>query len=172
DADLTNRVQVRYQTMVMSVNGPQVTVVDGQRDPVSTNGPNAVRCAYVAGALSGFTLRNGATRASGFFSSQGGGVYAQGGTVAYCTLSNNAAAGQGGGVYGGTLANCTLVNNWSGSTGGGAASSKLSNCFITGNSAASQGAGCYLGTLNNCTVTGNSSPSSGSGAYSCTLTNC
>jgi len=170
DGDLTNRVNVRYQTMIMSVNGPQDTVIEGQWENGTTNGPNAVRCAYVQGALSGFTLRHGATRSSGFFSSQGGGAYAQGGTLAFCILSNNAAA-QGGGVYGGTLANCILAGNWAATTGGGSYSSKLNNCLIIRNSAASQGAGCYLGTLNQCTVSHNSSPSVGSGVYSSTLTN-
>ena len=135
DGILTNRVQVRYQVLLTSASGPEVTAIEGRRDSNGTNGPDAVRCAYVGGTLSGFTLRNGGTRASGFSSAQGGGAYAQGGVVAFCILSNNAAAVQGGGIYGGTLLNCVLKNNWSAATGGGASFSKLNNCLITANSA-------------------------------------
>ena len=67
---LTNRVALGIPMTVLSVNGYSATVIQGAWDSISTNGPGAVRCAYVAdGALLiGFTLANGATLATGDFS--------------------------------------------------------------------------------------------------------
>ena len=62
--DLTNRVALDKALTVISVNGYSTTAIEGQWDSVSTNGPGAVRCAWLASGalLNGFTLRNGATR--------------------------------------------------------------------------------------------------------------
>ena len=41
---LTNRVVVDKPLLVVSVNGPDSTFIEGRWDPVSINGPSAVRC--------------------------------------------------------------------------------------------------------------------------------
>jgi hypothetical protein len=89
----------------------------------------AVRCAWLTdGArLSGFTLRNGATRSQG----TGGGVL--------CVSTN------------GIVSNCLLTNN-SAFYGGGAGYGTLNNCLISFNIAANSGGGSYYAILNNCTV--------------------
>jgi hypothetical protein len=161
-------VQVSNQVTLLSVNGPQFTVVDGGE----TNG-----CVYlVEGAnLSGFTLRNG--RAA-----NGSGV-ACASTDAFVTncliLSNSVVCGAayGGGVYGCTLYNCKLLGNSSsrcasyGNSGGGAAYSALYNCTLCGNWA-NIGGGAFGCTLYNCAFTGNSATNAGGGAYGCQLYNC
>lgn len=169
----TNRVAVDKSLLVKSVNGPEVTVIQGQWVPGTTNGAAAIRCVYLANAavLSGFTLTNGATRAS----SSGGGVYGESANalVNNCILTGNAAYSGGGASYG-TLSNCTLTGNLA-STGGGADyHSTLNNCTLTGNVASDSGGGAYMAcTLNHCTLTGNSASSGGGGTYwNCTLNNC
>ncbi len=180
--NIASRVAVGYQVTVFSVNGPDVTVIEGQWDPIATNGPGSVRCVFNGGALSGFTLRNGSTYTSGFLGNgDGGGIYNDG-VVAFCTISNNVSAHNGGGAYcvgggivSGVLNNCVIVSNSALQFGGGASASAgfgaLNNCLISGNRAGSQGGGCSTIKINNCTVTLNSSPAP-AGVYSCTLTNC
>ena len=48
--DLANRVAVDKQIAVVSVNGPEVTLIQGAWHPGPTNGPTAVRCAWLAQA--------------------------------------------------------------------------------------------------------------------------
>jgi len=178
-----SRVAITNAIALLSVKGPQFTVIDG-------GGTN--RCAYLAdgASLSGFTLRNGRAGLSLFAPpasvTNGGGVWcaSTGALLTNCTLTGNAAPWFGGGAYGGTLYNCTLSNNRAvgggefgeGGSGGGAYGGTLNNCTLTGNGA-SFGGGALGCTLNNCTLSGNSatdihSPPSGGGAASCTLNNC
>ena len=158
--DLTNRVALDKAVAVLSMSGPQVTVIQGQWDPVSTNGPGAVRCAWLTNgaALSGFTLRGGATRSTGDVS--GGGVWCSSpnAVVADCVLTSNSAYSYGGGCYVGTLNNCVLTGNRAFYYGGGSAYSTLKNCTLTSNSARF-GGGLYNGTLKNCIVWGNAATS-------------
>jgi hypothetical protein len=163
-------VTVSRPVALLSVNGPQFTLVDG-------SGTNQCISLSSGVSLSGFTLTNGSGGASCaeafvtncvIIGNQGSG--ASGGTLYNCTLSSNSAASytsSGGGAYAGTLYNCTLRGN-SAYYGGGAYSCTLSNCILSGNSGYYYGGGAYAGTLYNCTLSGNSS-TSGGGAYGGTL---
>jgi hypothetical protein len=175
----TNRVAVDRPVVVQSVNGPQVTIIQGVTFPANAS----VRGVYLANdaALIGFTVKNGASRNTGdwFNEQSGGGVWCQSvsAVVSNCTLTLNKAYGDGGGVVSGTLINCTLSGNKA-LEGGGAEEANLNNCMLSGNSA-TWGGGAYFGTLSNCTVSGNSAkdPSGlregeGGGAYSCSAINC
>ena len=150
-AGMTNRVAITNAVTVRSVNGPDVTTIQGQ----GPMGAAAVRCAYVAdgAALVGFTLTNGFTRASSGSSGSGGGIYCDSlaGIVSNCTLTGNSATESGGGAYRGTLYNCALTGN-SASSGGGASYGTLYHCTLTGNSASYYGGGVYHGKLYNCIV--------------------
>jgi hypothetical protein len=166
---IKNRVAVTKALIVQSVNGAEVTMIQGQ---------GVTRCVYLASgaALVGFTLANGDARGSGYSPREwsGGGVWCESpsAVVSNCTLSSNSAFG-GGGAYGGTLFNCALVAN-SAVLGGGASGSRLYNCTISDNSCAdvdSGGGGVAGCTLNNCTLARNSG-SAGGGAYDSTLNNC
>lgn len=172
-ADLTNRVVLDKGVMVLSVNGPQVTVIQGAADPVSTNGPLAVRCAWLTNraVLSGFTLQGGATRNTGDLLSlqSGGGVWCASTNeiLLNCAVTNNAAANAGGGCYQGQLLRCFLWANTA-SLGGGAYAAYLGSSTVFSNFAWAYGGGVHSSTLVNCTLTGNNAPwSSGTGAYSC-----
>ena len=147
---VTNRVAVDKPLTVRSVNGPEVTVIQGQM-PGATNG--YMRCVYLTNAatLMGFTLTNGVA-------GNGGGVWCEStsAVLSNCMLTGNSAGvpGDGGGAYGGTLNNCTLTGN-SAHYGGGAYGGTLNNCTLTGNTAG-DGGGAYGGTLNNCILYFNS----------------
>ena len=147
------RVVITNATALRSINGPQLTVIDGG---------GGVRCAYLAddASLSGFSLTNGVSPLPG------GGVRgtSRNTLVTNCVISGNSPYYYSG-AYSCTLYNCTL----SGIVyGGGANSCTLSNCTLTGNGAA-RGGGANSCALYDCTVTGNVA---GGGAYSCTLSNC
>ncbi len=183
DGATTNRVAVTKLLTMRSVNGAEVTVIDGGR---------AVRCAYLGdgAALVGFTLTNGTANNGGGVwcpsagavvsncvlsgNSAGCGGGASGGTLNNCTLTGNSAE-DGGGASLCTLNNCTLIGNWADGGGGGAAGGTLNNCRVTGNLATGSdgtGGGAALNTLNNCTLTGNSADVDGGGAYMSALNNC
>jgi hypothetical protein len=197
---MTNRVAVDKPLTVRSVNGPEVTIIQGVKaaGAGSGTGPTAIRCVYLtnAASLSGFTLTNGATHAVGDLSRElcGGGVWCASatavvsncvlrgnsasrggaacfGTLNNCTLATNSASSYGGGAYSNTLSNCTLTNN-SAQYGGGSCLGTLDGCTLAKNSASFNGGGAYSNTLNNCTLAGNSAVTDGGGVYGGRLTNC
>jgi hypothetical protein len=180
-SSLTNRVLVQNAILLKSVNGPTVTTIRGQ-GPI---GDNAIRCVYLtSGAtLEGFTLTNGATRASGDVTTEqcGGGVYGlldiHGvSTINRCIIANNIAEAEGGGVSGG-LVNNTLLKGNSAFYGGGAsftyAPGFMNNCTVVGNSSFGAGGGVKGGVVLNSIVynnfgSGNPNFDSSIFAYSCT----
>ena len=192
DGVITNRVSVDKAILVQSLNGPNVTIIQGAWDPTSTNGPGAVRCVWLTNnaILSGFTLRSGATRSPNGSSNptvDGGGVYATStnATVYNCIIATNFAAYFGGGVYGATVNNCTLIGNhaygsgtpgggWADAgSGGGASDSNLKNCLVTANVAdQSSGGGAQNCNATNCAFSKNLAWLYGGGAYQGSLVNC
>jgi len=161
DRDLTNRVALDKPLTVQSINGPRVTIVQGVWDSVSTNGPGAVRCAWVTNGamLKGFTLTRGATRgAMDSWLGRGGGVWcvsSSNSVVVNCLIISNTAYWNGGGSKLGFLINCAIVDNRvtaGSSMAGGSFGGKLVNCTITGNSAATVGGGQQDADLTNCII--------------------
>ncbi len=143
---LTNRVAIDKAVTVQSVNGPAVTVIQG--NPGLSD--SAVRCVYLTNnaALIGFTLTQGGTRnLPGGPEGMGGGAWCEGtnSTISNCVFAANSAANGGGGVENGTLTGCILSNNASvlnyvdGYGGGAANSSTLNYCQIVNNSSAEGG---------------------------------
>lgn len=174
--DLTNRVALYKAVTVRSVNGPRETIIQGQYDPASTNGPGAARCAWLTNGavLSGFTLQKGATRSTGYETTlqAGGGVwsYGKGAIVTNCEIRGNSAK-YGGGVYGGTVKNSILTDN-RGAYGGGSACSRIENSIIKNNLATTFGGGAYSNILNNCTLTGNLARIAAGGSHLGYINNC
>ena len=189
----TNRVVVQQIIRVSSVNGPTVTMIQGQHATGGGIGADGVRCVYLAAGtvLDGFMLTNGATTSSDLgggvwcasyttlvtncifghnYAYYGGGVY--GGTVNNCTFWGNAAYGYGGAEYSATLNNCQLLANSANYFGGAASGGTLNNCLFTQNVAGIDGGGAYSCTLNNCVLVQNYGETAGGGAYNATLNNC
>jgi hypothetical protein len=180
---LTNRVAVNKLATVQSVNGPTVTVIQG--NPII--GDSAVRCVYLTNGamLVGFTLTNGATRSDGDYTREmsGGGALCEStsAVLSNCIVNASAATIAGGGVYQGTLEGCILSSNavtyFGNGAGGGADSAVLIGCVLS-NNLSYDGGGAENSTLLNCTLTGNFTyidsdyTANGGGASGCTLTNC
>jgi hypothetical protein len=175
---MTNRVVVDRAVTVRSVNGPEVTVIQGCQVPETSTGNGAIRCVYLinGAVLSGFTLTNGATFYSEDYAREhsGGGVWCESpnALVTNCTLTGNSSSEFGGGAYSGTLNHCTLKGNSASGDGGGASWSTLNHCTLTGNSSDDSGGGAAGSTLNNCTVYDNKTKHFGGGANESTLFNC
>ena len=173
---VNHRIGVWKQIRVVAVNAAEGATRIVGLGPV---GDHAVRCAYVGpGALlTGFTLTNGFTRASGdehAMQSGGGAWVAEGGVVSNCLIVGCEAAKYGGGVHG-TSVDCVLRGNHA-QHGGGAGYSTLTRCRINGNTSGDHGGGVYRGTATGCVIVGNRTgdtwSDNGGGASSATLTNC
>jgi hypothetical protein len=159
---LISRVVVDKPLTVLSVNDSSSTIIEGAWDPAATNGPAAVRCAWLSeGAiLSGFTLRHGATLARtgllGGPTESGGGAWCSStnGIVANCVFTNNRAV-YGGGFAHGTVLNSLVVQNVA-DYGGGTFNASLGNCTVVGNftsaSFPKNAAGTYGGSARNSIV--------------------
>jgi hypothetical protein len=166
---LTNRLAVTKPLSLESVNGPQVTMIEGLS--------NSLRCVYLTNgaSLSGFSLSKGdATLESG---SSGGGIWCESSAalISNCVITTSRAV-SGGGVFRGTLNNCVLSNNWA-NDGGGAFWAALNNCTAINNSAYRFGGGAAYSTLSDCVIVGNSATNrettaSGGGTYQANLNRC
>jgi hypothetical protein len=169
---ITNRVVINKAVTVQSVNGPALTVIQGNRSVVVAS---EVRCVYLTNGavLAGFYITNGTTLPSGdqLREESGGGVWCEStnAVITNCVVAGNSAQ-LGGGVFNGTLENCVLQKN-SAYEGGGAYSNTLNNCLLTGNSASAAGGGACQSTLNNCTIVTNTA-NAGCGVYQCTVNDC
>ncbi len=166
-----NRVALPETVTVRSVNGPEVTVIEGAAAPGGGRGNGAIRCAYLGtnAVLGGFTLANGHTLAQGdWWQTEGGGALCETSAVlTNCVLTGNS-AWYAGGARGGALYRCTLDGNEG--NGSGAYLSTLHDCRLTRNSGP-QGGGVHECTLYNCEVTANSAEEGG-GAWGSQLRNC
>jgi hypothetical protein len=193
------RISVFRAKFVHSVNGPNVTVIQGYQPPGTTNGSGSIRCAFLGSGvtLAGFTLINGAAPGGGGgvyansgcivsncdigfnTANPGGGVYLVGGTLFNCKLHDNFSQANGGGVYCpelspglfGTMVGCTFSSNIALSSGGGAFQGTNTGCVFFGNQAVN-GGGTYNGSLNNCLLVSNLVTGLGGGAYNSGMTNC
>jgi hypothetical protein len=161
--DMTNRVVLDKALTMLSMNGPEQTVIEGAWDPVTTNGPASVRCAWVAegAVLGGFTLRDGSTPLNG------GGIWSSGlglvETTVGCVITNCRAAGNGGGAYQGRLRNCIITGNSAGTNGGGTALAVVDKCLLQANSA-NNGGGLNGGFARQCRILANTANVWGGGA--------
>lgn len=182
---LTNRVAITKPVTVQSVNGPAATFIVGYQVPGTTNGDEAVRCIYLTNnaALSGFTLTQGATRASGDGLTEqcGGGIYSESTNciITNCVISGNAANNAGGGASGGTFLNCSITGNVANGNGGGLSAAWLDHCTVSGNYCGGNGGGADACTLTNSLVTGNTAYNpniwnggGGGGVHDSTLRQC
>ena len=153
---LTNQISISKGITVKSVNGREVTIVDGNYPTVAT------RCFSIThsnAVVDGFKIYNGGV------ANYGGGVYMTSGTVQNCTIDGNrVTVGYGGGVYmgSGVLSNCIVSGNSNpGRTGGGIYiyGGTAQNCVIISN-VADSGGGMFFGnasTARNCIISGNTS---------------
>ncbi len=177
---LSSEIAVSADVLIESVNGPDVTIIDG--------GYN-FRCfslGSTASVVSGFTVRNGYTEFNGggiLCSSStpvvtncvitgndgylGGGMY--GGTANDCIFSGNVAF-NGGGMDGGTANDCVISGNTA-TVGGGTRGTVVNDCSVIGNTAYSWGGGMYGGTANHCIISNNTAEVRGGGMYSSTANN-
>ncbi len=174
--DLTNRIALTRALTVMSVNGPSATFIEGLKDPTTTNGPAAVRPAWLtAGAwLDGFTIRNGGTRSTGDQTHlrSGGGVWASGTNtmIANCILVSNAAHFAGG-AFRGWLDRSTISGNFAQTDGGGGCSNLMTSCLIEANRAGANAGGLKDGWVFNSAITRNTA-ATGGGLYGMRARNC
>ncbi len=198
---MTNRVAVDKPLTLRSVNGPQFTIIQGYQVPGTTNGDGAIRCVYLTNGatFSGFTLTNGATRATSdyvkFRESGGGGIHCEALqtyldppiVVSNCVITGNSAFGPGGGAYGGGVLSAQIVDcELRGNTaqfGGGVAEGWIRRCVIVDNAAENGGGASeiygeaggfeyYSCKLDNCLLVGNRAQFNGGGVYACDLSNC
>jgi PKD repeat protein len=173
---LTNRVALTNAITVQSVNGPDVTAINGSGPP----GATAVRCAFVGhnAVLSGFTLAQGSTLSDSDVDAEtcGGGAWCEtNGAVVNCVIAGNSAFRFGGGAAHGLLSGCTISGN-SAANGGGTYTSVLHNCRLVGNAATASlgsGGGSHSDILYDCLLAGNSAFRGGGASqgqlFSCVL---
>lgn len=188
DTLLKTRASVTNAVTLVSVNGPEVTLIVGQ-PAVSANGlgDTAVRGVYLPtnSVLSGFTVTNGFTRTTTSATTAsyvGGGIRCEGvgSLVTNCVVVGNSAATRGGGIYQGTIIGCDIITNvvvvsHANAGGGGVHSASVHQGLLERNVTLgnnTDGGGAYSCTLDRCTLRNNVSGRHGGGAYLSTLVSC
>jgi len=176
---LTNRVCITNEIMVQSISSADDTIIMGQANPGTTNGPAAIRGVFMldGATLSGFTIMDGHTYTNSVRADDqsAGGIYIRtSGTVTNCTIKLCTADYHGGGIHvheNINLTDSTIFGNDATAFGGGIYTynaSTIRNCTISGNRCGSFGGGIYAGESNrifSCNITSNTAPTSGGGAY-------
>jgi parallel beta-helix repeat protein len=144
---IASEIVVDKEITVQSVNGPEVTVVDGG---------GSIRCFNLD---SSFCTISGITITNGYHSRNGGGVYcsifAAQAVLTNCIVTGNVAGSAGGGMIRGIANNCMFINNSTLNSGGGKFRGVANNCMFFGNSAASSGGGMSYGMASNSKFEGN-----------------
>ncbi len=177
DHSLMNRVCITSAITVRSVNGREVTIIEGVERVDGENVFDSVRGVFMTNscALIGFTVTGGQTYRVGndALDVSGGGIFLTDGcVVSNCTIIDNAALLDGGGVFlshGGIVESCIISRNKVKYRGGGANlyfGGKLVGCTLKGNSAERLGGGAYCredGVIDRCIFTDNTSDLHGGG---------
>lgn len=153
-------VFITNKIVTLAASGAKAdTVILGRRQPgvESGLGNDAVRCIVTSGAggteISGFTLRNGCTKAN----ARGGGYYDSGAktdvTIVDCDFQG-CSSNWGGGAYGGTSVRCFFTGCMATGYGSVLASAMAYNCVLAGNRIVSgcQGIVLYNAGMANCTI--------------------
>lgn len=161
---LTNRICVTLPISIRSMNGPDVTIIEGQHAPGTLFGITSVRCALLApgSQLHGFTLQKGSTGAfaNSVTETMGGAVDVVLGdgpspALSNCVIQANSASQYGGGVYEVSLLRCVVRSNWAGYGGGAAFACYAKGCAFSGNLSSQASAAITFCTLDNSLVTEN-----------------
>jgi len=114
---LSNQISITAAITMASVNGRELTIING-------NYPNVTnRCLYMSNSpfVGGFTITNGYA-ATNDISGCGGGLYVSSGTISNCLITGNTSTKYGGGIFfsgGGTASTCTVKGNVAAQRGGG-----------------------------------------------------
>ncbi len=179
---LTNRVVINKAVTVQSVNGPVMTVIQGNPGI----GSSAIRCVYLTNnaVISGLTLTNGATLNTGdaYQEESGGGLLCCANSIATnCIFVNNSAYFSGGGAFGngssyftasGNLIGCSVIQNTSLQDGGGVQGVNVTSSLLSSNIAGFNGGGADGAVLTNCIVLQNVATNMGGGIYGISLYGC
>jgi len=171
---LTNQVQITNALTLQSVNGRNVTIVDGNNyagKPVT----NRCFCLSASGAmLDGFTIANGCAIGNGGGVSNSAGTTIKNCRITTCIATNvGVVVTYGGGCYvEGSISNCEIIGNinfnkygggiyFNGNWGGAVANCVVASNLVyvaVGSGSETHGAGICVagaGNINNCVIFGN-----------------
>ncbi len=178
--NLTNRVCVTNGVTIEAMSGPDDTTIMGKADPVSTNGPVAVRGVYMqeGAKLIGFTIMDGhtATNQANYstLEEMGGGIVAiNGSTISNCIIKACSSSFHAGGIYANHLVyifDSIIDGNYAGAYGGGFYIKDwvfIINSTINNNKADSFGGGAFIASasvIEDSTISTNTAIS-GAGVY-------
>ena len=174
-------VNITRLVEIQSVNGAEVTIIDGQGERSGVH-INQSTVSDIPVCIAGFTIANCFAAGSGSGSGSGAGIYIYSSrdvNISDCIISNNI-ANYGGGIHKGwrrnnlTLSNCWFshneaTNNYGGGVyaAGNAGRIELFACRFVSNSAALYGGGFYASDISvlidGCQFVSNTCSSSGGG---------